>query len=96
MLAYQPSSKPKFEFITVVPEGFRYRGQTHMSLLKLINWFKENFSKPIRIMQPTPDSHTRSVHSTPMSMRGQAPYTPSQWAQHTSSPSITGQNWSSR
>lgn len=102
VLAYQPSSKPKFELVTVVPEGFRYRGEVHSSVTQLLNWFKEHYKDPIRIPKPTPQAHSvygssvhgssiqGSVHGTPLSSRmqsGQTPYTPSQWTHHTPSPS---------
>lgn len=92
VLAYQPSSKSKFEFVTVVPSGYRYRCQVHGTVQALIQWFKEHFREPIRIPHPT-QTPTASMHGTPIPVRlpqhGQTPYTPSQWTHHTPTPSPT-------
>ena len=89
ILAYQPSSRPKFEFVTVVPNGFRYRGQVHSTVSALIEWFKEHFREPVHI--PHPNQTPTSMHGTPIPVRapqhGQTPYTPSQWTHHTPTPS---------
>ena len=47
MLTYLPRTHTKHEFITVTPEGFRFRGQVHDSLATLFRWFKEHFRDPI-------------------------------------------------
>ena len=36
VLAYQPANTPKFEPVTVVPDGFRYRGQVHYTVDRLV------------------------------------------------------------
>ena len=112
ILAYQPGMRPRLEFVTITPEGFRYRGQVHGSVTQLINWFKEHFKDPIRVPKPHPSQQLRpgSVHGssahgssgTPYIGRsyqsGQTPYTPSQWMFHTPS-SVTGStnpHWSYR
>ncbi|XP_013397141.1 transcription elongation factor SPT6 isoform X3 [Lingula anatina] len=46
MLSYLPRTKPKHEFVTVTPDGMRYRGQVFHSLNSLIKWFKEHFRDP--------------------------------------------------
>ena len=43
MLSYSPRQKARHEFITVLPEGFRFRQQTFDSLSALFKWFKEHF-----------------------------------------------------
>ena len=101
VLAYQPGMKPKLEFVTVIPEGFRYRGQIQESVNQLISWFKGHYKEPIRIPKPvqpqhhyqTGTMHGSNVHQssgTPYMGRayqpGQTPYTPSQWTPS----SITG------
>ncbi len=60
MLSYQPRSKPRHEFATITPEGYRYRGQIHQTLNALHRWFKEHFRDPIPGVTPA------SVHRTPM------------------------------
>lgn len=47
MLSYQPRSKPRHEYVTVTPEGYRYRQQMHSSINALLRWFKEHFRDPI-------------------------------------------------
>lgn len=37
----------RHEFITVTPEGFRFRQQIFPSLTSLLKWFKEHFRDPI-------------------------------------------------
>merc|ERR1719414_500393 len=47
MLSYLPRTKATHEFVTITPEGFRYRKQQFESIGMLIKWFKENFREPI-------------------------------------------------
>ena len=47
MLGYMPRNKPRIEFVTVTPDGYRYRGRVHGSLNGLTRWFKEHFRDPI-------------------------------------------------
>lgn len=42
-ISYMPRTKSRHEFVTVTPEGYRFRGQVHPSLSALIQWFKEHF-----------------------------------------------------
>ena len=59
----------KFEFVTVTPEGLRYRSTLFPSLSPLVKWFKEHFRDPIPgsklVVQPLPDwtSHAVLVQS---------------------------------
>ena len=46
-LGYLPRVKPRIEYISVTPEGFRYRGRVHATLNGLFRWFKEHFRDPI-------------------------------------------------
>ncbi len=43
LLSYMPRSTCKHEFITVTPDGIRYRSNNFHSLNHLIPWFKEHF-----------------------------------------------------
>jgi hypothetical protein len=45
MLSYMPRVKAIHEFITVTPDGFRFRQQVFPSLNALFKWFKEHFRK---------------------------------------------------
>ena len=46
-LGYLPRVKPRVEYISVTPDGFRYRGRVHGTLNGLFRWFKEHFRDPI-------------------------------------------------
>lgn len=46
-LGYLPRVKPRMEYISVTPDGFRYRGRVHATLNGLFRWFKEHFRDPI-------------------------------------------------
>merc|ERR1719410_455411 len=56
MLSYLPRLKARHEFITVLPDGFRFRQQTFDSLSGLFKWFKEHFRDPIPGTPVTPRS----------------------------------------
>ncbi len=60
LLAYQPAGKPKTEFVTVTPDGFRYRSQVHSSVNDLLKWFKDHFRDPIPRPIPTTTSQVPS------------------------------------
>lgn len=47
MLSYLPKNKARHEFVTVLPNGFRFRGIIHRTLNQLLAWFKEHFRDPI-------------------------------------------------
>ena len=47
LLSYMPRTSTKHEFVTVTPEGLRYRSQIFPSLAALIRWFKEHFRDAI-------------------------------------------------
>ena len=47
MLTYLPRTHAKHEYVTVTPEGFRFRAQIFDTLTSLFRWFKEHFRDPI-------------------------------------------------
>jgi len=47
LLSYMPRARCQHEYITVTPEGFRFRQQNFESLTMLFKWFKEHFRDPI-------------------------------------------------
>ena len=47
MLSYMPRNIPRHEYVTITPEGLRYRTQMFTSVNSLIRWFKEHFRDPI-------------------------------------------------
>ena len=82
VLAYQPTSKAKIEYVSLTPEGYRYRGLIHSDVNSLLKYFKEHYREPPPrpvlpgSAQPTPSA---SMIMTPGSIIGmQQPYTPSQ------------------
>ena len=42
-LGYLPRIKARVEYVSVTPDGFRYRGRVHATLNGLFRWFKEQF-----------------------------------------------------
>lgn len=68
MLSYFPRKKVVHEFITVTPDGFRYRQQVFDSLNQLFKWFKDHYKDPPPTATPTitPKPYpTRTPHGTP-------------------------------
>ncbi|XP_053313046.1 transcription elongation factor SPT6 [Spea bombifrons] len=68
LLGYQPRAKPRVEYVTVTPEGFRYRGQIFPSVNGLFRWFKDHYQDPVPGITPSSSSRTRtpqSVTATP-------------------------------
>jgi len=47
LLSYLPRKSPRHEFVTVTPEGIRYRSRTFPTLASMVRWFKEHFRDPI-------------------------------------------------
>ena len=94
VLAYQPANSPKFELVTVVPDGFRYRGQVHNTVDRLVKWFKEHYRDPVQVPHPPVAVMGAGVpvplHTSPipihMHLLGQTPYSPGQWQTSTPSP----------
>lgn len=72
LLSYLPRVKARHEFITVTPDGFRYRQQMFHSVGSLFRWFKEHFRDPV---PGTPGSTTNA--RTPMGQSSYMGATPS-------------------
>lgn len=53
LLSYLPRLKIRHEYVTVTPDGFRFRQQVFESLNSLLKWFKEHFKDPIPSATPT-------------------------------------------
>lgn len=47
LLSYLPRNKFKHEYITVSPDGYRFRQQNFDSVNSLLKWFKEHFRDPL-------------------------------------------------
>ncbi|XP_005089175.1 transcription elongation factor SPT6 isoform X2 [Aplysia californica] len=64
LLSYMPRNVPRHEYVSVTPDGMRYRLQMFSSVNSLIRWFKEHFRDPI---PGTPAGRTpaMSTYTTP-------------------------------
>ncbi|XP_052215259.1 transcription elongation factor SPT6-like isoform X2 [Dreissena polymorpha] len=62
LLSYMPRNKPRSEYVTVTPDGFRYRHKSFHSVNSLMRWFKEHFRDPLI---GTPSGRTPMVGHTP-------------------------------
>jgi len=85
LLSYLPKTKVRHEYVTVMPEGYRFRGQIFDSVNSLLRWFKEHWldptaspatgssasnSTPLHSMRPPPTISSSSLTS----LGSQAPY----------------------
>lgn len=69
MISYLPRHSCKHEYISVTPEGFKFRQQMFDNVNALMKWFKEHFKDPLPVQTPgsTPrgGSSARSSYATP-------------------------------
>uniref|UniRef100_A0A8C6KXY1 SPT6 homolog, histone chaperone and transcription elongation factor n=1 Tax=Nothobranchius furzeri TaxID=105023 RepID=A0A8C6KXY1_NOTFU len=68
LLGYQPRGKPRVEYVTITPDGFRYRSQTFPTVNGLFRWFKDHYQEPVPGITPSNSSRTRtpaSLNATP-------------------------------
>uniref|UniRef100_A0AAZ3SVA5 Transcription elongation factor SPT6 n=1 Tax=Oncorhynchus tshawytscha TaxID=74940 RepID=A0AAZ3SVA5_ONCTS len=74
ILGYQPRGKPRVEFVTISPDGFRYRSQMFPTVNGLFRWFKDHFQEPVpgysNLTWPGYDL-TRAVNALPRNMTSQ-------------------------
>lgn len=61
LLSYLPRTRCRHEYVTVTPDGFRFRQQMFDSVAALFKWFKEHFRDPV-------------PGGTPSTPRGRTPY----------------------
>jgi transcription elongation factor SPT6 len=61
MLSYAIKNKIRNEYVSVTPDGFRFRKQNFDALLSMIKWFKEHFRDPIPI---TPNMGRRTPYGS--------------------------------
>ncbi|ENN77904.1 hypothetical protein YQE_05581, partial [Dendroctonus ponderosae] len=74
MLSYLPRSKVKHEYVTVTPEGFRFRQQMFDSVSSLFKWFKEHFRDPIPGGTPSTPRMSGSSGRTPYQGTASTPF----------------------
>lgn len=79
LLSYLPRARCKHEYISITPNGFRFRGQFFESVNSLFKWFKEHFSDPIPGTPSTPRSamsartpYTNTPGPMPINMNAEA------------------------
>uniref|UniRef100_A0A8C2ZF95 SPT6 homolog, histone chaperone and transcription elongation factor n=1 Tax=Cyclopterus lumpus TaxID=8103 RepID=A0A8C2ZF95_CYCLU len=68
ILGYQPRGKPRVEYVTITPDGFRYRSQVFPTVNGLFRWFKDHYQEPVPGITPSNSSRTRtpaSLNATP-------------------------------
>ncbi len=74
IMSYLPGSKVQHEFISVNPEGFKYRQQAFQSFNATLKWFKEHFKDaPPSVNTPvaTPKTHAaRTPYATTPGVHG--------------------------
>ncbi|XP_015435496.1 PREDICTED: transcription elongation factor SPT6-like [Dufourea novaeangliae] len=47
LLSYLPRTRCRHEYVSVLPDGFKFRGQMFSRVSDLFRWFKEHFRDPI-------------------------------------------------
>lgn len=62
MMSYLPRTKARHEYVTITPDGFRFRKINFETLSNLMKWFKEHFRDPI---PGTPITPGRMTNRTP-------------------------------
>lgn len=69
MISYLPRVSCKHEYVSVTPDGFKFRQQMFDNVNALMKWFKEHFKDPLPVSTPnsTPrgGSSARSSYATP-------------------------------
>ncbi|XP_014608543.1 PREDICTED: transcription elongation factor SPT6 isoform X1 [Polistes canadensis] len=75
LLSYLPRIRCRHEYVSVLPDGFKFRGQTFSRVNDLFRWFKEHFRDPIP-GQSTPGTPHGALtsrtpyHATPGAVTG--------------------------
>ncbi|XP_013922018.1 PREDICTED: transcription elongation factor SPT6-like [Thamnophis sirtalis] len=63
LLGYQPRGKPRIEYVTVTPEGFRYRNHIFPTVNGLFRWFKDHYQDPVPGKAQVPPPHIPQASS---------------------------------
>lgn len=83
-MSYLPRTRCRHEYVTVSPEGFRFRGQMFGRVNDLFRWFKEHFRDPVP-GQSTPSTPRGAMtsrtpyHTTPGAVSGKRFIRRSRW-----------------
>ncbi|KAF7404787.1 hypothetical protein HZH66_003693 [Vespula vulgaris] len=75
LLSYLPRIRCRHEYVSVSPDGFKFRGQIFSRVNDLFRWFKEHFRDPIpgQLTPGTPHgalTSKTSYHATPGAVTG--------------------------
>lgn len=68
LLSYLPRVKVRHEYVTITPDGFRYRQQLFDNINALLKWFKEHFRDPMPVANTpivTPRQQQLSARPSP-------------------------------
>lgn len=71
LLSYLPRARCTHEYVSVTPDGYKYRQRTFDTLPGLLRWFKEHFREPPPSGTPAPRTpvgrtpHATSAYHTP-------------------------------
>ncbi|KAA8586830.1 hypothetical protein FQN60_000666, partial [Etheostoma spectabile] len=82
ILGYQPRGKPRVEFVTITPDGFRYRSQVFPTVNGLFRWFKDHYQEPVPAVNALPRNMTSQMFNAIAAVTGQGQNpntTPAQW-----------------
>lgn len=77
MLSYLPRARCTHEYVSVTPDGYKFRQRMFDSLPGLLKWFKEHFREPPPSGTPAPRTPARTPHGLTSAMyHTPAPHTP--------------------
>lgn len=64
LLSYLPRARVTHEYVSVTPDGYKYRQRTFDSLTGLLRWFKEHFREPPPVATPAGRTPARTPHTS--------------------------------
>ncbi|KAG5681165.1 hypothetical protein PVAND_010625 [Polypedilum vanderplanki] len=66
MISYQPRANCKHEYISITPDGYKFRQQIFDNINSLMKWFKDHYKDPLPVQTPsTPRGGSSRSYSTP-------------------------------
>ncbi|CAG9102905.1 hypothetical protein JYU34_005682 [Plutella xylostella] len=68
LLSYLPSSRCRHEYVSVTPDGYKFRQRMFDSLGALLKWFKEHFREPPPSNTPQQRTPARTPHGAASAM----------------------------
>lgn len=79
MISYQPRNSCRHEYISITPEGFKFRQQVFDNINSLMKWFKDHYKEPPPVQTPSTPRGSSSIrsYSTPgLSVHSKLKYIP--------------------